>query len=131
MTIACNWLYRTRRPVFVWALIALITEVAVERRLYRKAVLPGTTTGQLLALLPLLPALVFIFALVRLVQQLDELQKRICLESVFIAFISTLTLAFVFSGLEQAGVYQARWDAGSTMMALWACAYLYSSWKYR
>jgi hypothetical protein len=131
MSLGGNWLYRIRRPVFVWALIALITQLAVERGLDRQAVLPGTTKGQLLALLPLLPALLFLFALVRLVQQMDELQKRICLESVFIAFIGTLILAFVFGGLEQAGVYRSRWDAGETMMALFACAYIYSSWKYR
>jgi hypothetical protein len=54
------------------------------------------------------------------------------LESVFMAFVSTLILAFVFSGLEQAGMYQPPWDAvGTTMMTLWACAYVYSSWKYR
>jgi len=51
---------------------------------------------------------------------------------VFIAFIGSLIVAFVFAGLEQAGVPRPRWDTvGALLMALWACAYVYSSWKYR
>ncbi len=123
MTSSGHWIRRVRRPVFVWALIALATELAVEKGLGR---------GGLVALIPLLPALMFMRALVRLIQQMDELQRKICLDSVFIAFIATLTLAFVFGGLEQAGVFQPPWsELGTMMMALWACAYVYSAWKYR
>jgi hypothetical protein len=85
-----------------------------------------------LALAPLLPSLLFVLALVRMVQHMDELQKLICLESVFIAFICSLTLTFVFAALEQAGAYRPPWDSvGEAMLALWAGAYMYSSWKYR
>jgi hypothetical protein len=63
---------------------------------------------------------------------MDELQKRICLESVFIAFMLTLVLAFVFGGLERAGIYRPAWDSlGTPMMFFWACAYAFSSWRYR
>lgn len=85
-----------------------------------------------LALVPLLPSLLFMFALVRMVMHMDELQKLICLESVFIAFVCSLIITFVFAGLEQAGAYRPPWDeVGTAMMALWAVAYVYSSWKYR
>lgn len=85
-----------------------------------------------LALAPLIPLLLFMFALVRIAMHMDELQRRITVESVFIAFVSSLTLIFVFSGLEQAGAYHPPWsEVGTMMMALWAVAYIYSSWKYR
>ena len=85
-----------------------------------------------LVLAPLVPLLVFMGVLVRMIQHMDELQQRICLESVFIAFIGSLTAAFVFGGLEQAGVWRPPWSAiGTIMMTTWAAGYLYSSWKYR
>ena len=71
-------------------------------------------------------------ALFRAVQRMDELQRRICLESVFIAFLLTLVLAFVVAGLDRAGIYHAKFDAlGAPMMGLWACAYIASVWRYR
>lgn len=74
----------------------------------------------------------FVVALFRAVQKMDELQKRICLESVFIAFMFTLVLTFVVAGLDQAGIYHAKPDAlGTPMMFLWACAYIVSAWRYR
>jgi hypothetical protein len=119
---------RFTRPVFLWALCAQLTEFAVEWL--------GRTKPQLahswIMLLPVLPALFFVLALVRAVQKMDELQKRICLESVFIAFMLTVVLAFVVSGLAQAGIYHAKVDAlGTPMMGLWAAAYIFSTWRYR
>src|ERR1035438_231486 len=89
---------RFTRPVFLWAVAALATELAVES-------LPGGGLGhraaRLLILLPLVPALLFLLALVQAIQKMDELQKRICLESVFIAFTLTLALTFVFRSEER------------------------------
>ncbi len=87
---------------------------------------------RLLFLLPLIPALLFCLTLMKAIQKMDELQKRICLESVFIAFTLTLAVTFVFSALEGAGIYHAPWnDTGTLMMFLWACAYVFSAWRYR
>jgi hypothetical protein len=53
-------------------------------------------------------------------------------QSVFIAFIGALALTFVFAAVEQAGAYRPPWDSvGTLMLALWAVAYVYSSWRYR
>jgi len=85
-----------------------------------------------LALLPLLPSLLFVLALVRMIMHMDELQRLICLQSVFIAFVGTLALTFVFAALQQAGAYQPQWDSiGEVMLVLWAVGYVYSAWKYR
>jgi hypothetical protein len=114
--------------VFLWALCAQLTEFAVE--------LLGKTKPQLaqswIGLIPVIPALFFVLELVRAVQKMDELQKRICLESVFIAFMLTLVLAFVVAGLDRAGIYHSKSDAlGTPMMGLWAAAYIFPVWRYR
>jgi len=128
---ANGWPTRVRRPAAAWALAALVTELIVEQVLRRESSLPpGVRMG--LALLPLLPSLLFVLALVRMIMQMDELQKLISLESVFIAFIGTLALAFVFGALQQANAYRPPWDSiGEVMLVLWAVGYVYSSWKYR
>jgi hypothetical protein len=85
-----------------------------------------------LALLPVLPAVFFVVALSRAVQRMDELQKRICLESAFVAFMLTLVLGFVIGGLDRAGLYHAASDAlGTPLLFFWACAYIVSVRRYR
>jgi hypothetical protein len=112
--------------VFLWAICALITEFAVGS--FAKT----TPYRQWLTLLPVIAATFFVVALIRSVIKMDELQKRICLESVFIAFMLTLVLAFVVGGLEQAGIYHAKGDVlGTPMLFLWACAYVFSVWRYK
>lgn len=115
---------RTRftRPVFLWAVAALASELAIE----------SLPIHGLPLLLPLIPALLFLLALVQAVRKMDELQKRICLDSAFIAFILTLAVTFVFSSLQRAGIYHAPGnDIGTLMMFFWACAYGFSAWRYR
>jgi hypothetical protein len=122
-------LSRFTRPVFLWALAALVAEFAVEQFYHRGSSPQGL---HLLALLPLIPAILFMVAMVRAILRMDELQKRICLESVFIAFMFTLALTFVFAALESAGFYHPAWDSlGTPMMFLWAAAYIFSSWRYK
>lgn len=122
-TPARTWRSRFTRPVFLWAMCALLTEFVAQSL---------AKTPDWLMLLPVVPAILFVFASARAVQKMDELQKRICFESVFIAFMLTLVLAFVVGGLEQAGTYHARSDVlGTPMMLLWACAYVFSVWRYR
>jgi hypothetical protein len=118
---------RFTRPVFLWGATAFLIEVAVQW-CYRR----GWRVPLSVGLLPLLPMAFFIVALARTVQKMDEMQKRICLESALIAFLLTLALTFVFAGLDRAGVYRATWeDVGTPMLFLWGCAYLFSSWRYR
>ena len=96
-TLLPTWRSRFTRPVFLWAVCALLIDFAIQS-LGKTKLLPSW-----LALLPVIPAIFFVVALFRAVQRMDELQKRICLESVFIAFMFTLVLAFVAAGLNQAG----------------------------
>jgi hypothetical protein len=114
---------RLRRPVFLYALLAMLIQIAIEL-LHG---LPGWT-----ALLPLIPMLMFVFALVRMMTQSDELQQRICMQSLSIAFPSAFVLTLVFAGLERAGLSRPPWnEMGTYMMGLWATAYLFASRRYR
>jgi hypothetical protein len=115
---------RFTRSAFLWALAALLTEGAVSGDLWRPA-------PPLLTMLPLVPLLGFVFSMVRAIWKMDELQKRICLESVFIAFMLTLIAAFTLSALARAGIYRTGMNLGTPMMLFFACAYVFSVWRYR
>jgi hypothetical protein len=120
---------RFTRPIFLWAVAALVTQLAVEW--FPKHVL-HQPVPRLLTLLPLIPSMFFWLALVHMIQKVDELQKRIWFESVFIAFMATLALTFVLAGLDRAGIHHAPGDdIGSSMMLFWGCAYVFCAWKYR
>jgi len=132
MTVACSTMSaRMRRPAAVWGIATLVVEAAVTVIIALHPALPnGMRQGLILA--PRLMLVGFLAALVRTVTQMDELQKRISLESAFIAFVGSLALIFIFTGLGEARLWQPRWDLiAATMMAIWAIAYAYSSSKYR
>jgi hypothetical protein len=117
---------RFTRPVFLWAVAAALTEVVVTWLVVHKRV------PQWAGLLPLLPYMLFFAAMVRSVLRMDEMQKRICLESASIAFLLTLVITSFFGGIEQAGIGHAPWDeVGGFMLLLWAGAYAVSAWRYR
>ena len=132
--IACmspNSIRRSRftSPVFLWAMAALLSWLGVQW-LGDHALL--TPRMWWLPLLPLLLMFLFAAAAARMILKMDELQKRICVESLSIAFVLTLVLTGIFVGLELAGLHRPKWDdLGSYMMLLWACAYVFSAWRYR
>lgn len=84
-------------------------------------------------LLPLVPESFFIGALVRAILKMDELERRVTLESIAIAFILTLALTFALAGLENAGLNypSVQAEVGTLMLGFWAGAYIYSTRRYR
>ena len=132
MTVPCSsWTTRLRRPAAIWGIATLVTEVVATWIASAHPALPGIVR-QALVLAPRLMLLGFLFALVRMIRRMDELQQRVALESTGIAFVGSLVLVFVFTGLGEAGVWRPRWDlVAAAMMAIWAIGYAFSSWKYR
>jgi hypothetical protein len=117
---------RFTRPVFLWAVAAALTELLVTWLVVHGQV------PRWLGLLPLLPYMCFFATMVRSVLKMDEMQKRICLESASIAFLLTLIITAVFGGIEQAGIGRPPWDEiGGFMLLLWAGVYAVSAWRYR
>lgn len=117
------------RPVFLWAMAALLTWLSVlwlgdRALLTARELIIGFVTSLLLMLL-------FAASAARMILKMDELQKRICVESLSIAFLLTLVLTGIFVVLEHTGL-RPKWDDLSFyMMLLWACAYAFSAWRYR
>src|SRR4051812_49126978 len=111
---------RFTRPVFLWAMAALLTWLVVQwlggrALLTARALAFGIGASLLLMLL-------FAASAARMILKMDELQKRICVESFSIAFVLTLVLTGIFVGLEHTGLHRPRWDdLGSYMMLLWTC----------
>ena len=62
-------------------------------------------TQGLLRLLPLLPALLYVRAWIRVVRGLDELQRRIQLEAFLFAALGTVIIGVVIATLNASGVY--------------------------
>ena len=72
------------------------------------------------ALLPAAPGAVWVVALVRYHRGLDELEQRIQLEALALAFAGTAFLAFVYGFLQMAGLPHLNWGlVGGVMGALW------------
>jgi hypothetical protein len=131
MRMLCGWSARMRRPAAAWGIATLVCEAAVTWMIAAEPALPKLLR-QALVLAPRLTLLGFLGALVRMVTHMDELQKRISLESAFIAFVASLALVFVFTGLGEAGLWQPRWTLLTpAMMGVWVVGYAYSSWRYR
>src|SRR5271163_3188612 len=126
MTTTRTFSSRFTRPVFLWAVAAALTELLVTWLVVHRQV------PRWLGLLPVLPYLIFFGTMVRSVLKMDEMQKRICLESASIAFLLTLIITSLFGGIEQAGLGHAPWDeVGGFMLLVWAFAYGFAAWRYR
>jgi len=120
---------RFARPVFLWAVTGAATQIIVDWIFKHPE---RFHVSRWLALVPILPMMCFVVAMVRAVRKMDELQRRICFESVAVSFLLTVVLTLVFAGLDSTGIYRASYDDVATpMMAFWACAYIFSSWRYR
>ncbi len=117
-------------PVLIWAIVGLI--VAFSSQLILKYSQADPPTRLFFGLLPIIPGGFFIWAVVRGIRGLDEMQQRIQVESAAITFAVTVFLTFLFGGLQRAGLYTAHWDdIGNTMMLVWVVSYVFSAWRYQ
>ena len=83
------------------------------------------------ALLPMLPAVFVIIAVVRELKRIDELQQRIQLEALAIAFMGTAFLTFSYGFLENVGFPHISWFAVWPIMAvLWLMGLAISRRRY-
>jgi len=124
-----SWKARLRRPVFLWATGAWLAEFAIQSCIKYGWVSP---LPRLILILPLIPAIFFVFALGQCVFKLDELQKRISIESGFASFLLTVLTTFLFAGLDRLGIYHATfYDVGSLLLLFWGGAYIVVSRTYR
>jgi hypothetical protein len=129
MNTTSSFASRFRKPIFLWGMASLLTELTVQWFFDRGMRSPQ---WRLVTLLPLLPMTLFVLSVARAIRRMDEMQKRICFESVAIAFVLTLILNFLLRSLERAGVHAGSGDdMGTYMMILWGGAYLFTTWRYQ
>lgn len=126
----CSWGARLRRPLFLWAYAALAAQLAMNWLLhFRELGSPAFFVVSFLS--PLMWICVFV-AFVRAVVKSDEFQRRMHLQAVAMAFVPTVILLLLLSGLESAGIYRATLgDFAILSMLFLLIAYLYTVWKYR
>ena len=134
MTTYCSWNSRLTniftRPFVLWGLAALATQNTVQW-LFKHEKL-GSPAKPILSFLPALLAIFFVVALVQDIRKLDEMQRHIHLQAASIAFLLTVTLTFVLDGLESAGIYRAtRSSLGTCVVLFWLAAHIFLALRYR
>jgi hypothetical protein len=84
------------------------------------------------ALAPLLPGLLVVRAVVRQLDRLDELQRRVQLEALAFGFAATAVLTLGYGFLERAGLPRLSWILVWPLMAgLWLLGQLLATRRYR
>jgi hypothetical protein len=86
----------------------------------------------LVALAPSIPAVLLGLSIASAIAQLDELQRRIQLEAIGIAFGGSVIISFGYALLVQVGAPEVSWMfVPLLMLLLWAIGKLWTMWKYR
>ena len=121
--------FSPRFMAFTLGLAVLVMGAALVARAYPRgsavrialAALQGMATGA-----------VIVTSMLRL-RSLDELQQRVQLQALAIAFAGTGVLATAYGFLVNAGLPDIDWGAmvWPTMVALWALGLLYANRRYR
>ena len=83
-------------------------------------------------LLAILPGVLYILTMIRDIRRLDELQQRIYLEAISVAFAGTFLFAILYPTLRQAGVVPAMspTELSAVMVALATVSYLVAKRRY-
>jgi hypothetical protein len=91
------------RPLLVPAVLYIGLGLIVNHWLVSN---PNSGWRNLVALLPMIPGLFLVFGIVRAIQRLDELSRKIILDSVAVSFMATLILVISLGYLGLAGLVQ-------------------------
>jgi len=120
-------------PPLLWGLAAGLSAAgATAVFVLTKLPLPARAA---LVIVPVAFCLGYVACVVRLFRQVDELQRRIQLESLGFAFPATAVLVMAVDLLEQAGVIPAvRWGWSglvTAMCLLWLTGWVFACRRYR
>jgi hypothetical protein len=88
----------------------------------------------MLAIVPLVPAAALAWAIVRAVQQLDEMHRKIHLDAMTGAFVATAFVAIGYGQLQHArvGLPELNWAfLWPAMVVLWAVSYVVAARRYQ
>lgn len=93
---------------FIPAIVAYVLALVLVTSLDNHGLVPWAWARALLSLLPVVPIVWLVWALWRLVQDVDELERRIQMESIYLTCGITGILSFAGGMLEMAGVFQLK-----------------------
>jgi hypothetical protein len=86
----------------------------------------------LVAVAPTIPTIVAVFAFVRFLGRMDELQRRLHLEALGFAFGASAILTFAYGLMENAGLPRLSYIwVLPAMVLLWGLGAAVASWRYR
>ena len=128
-----NWMCKPSARYVVTMLICLTlyTVALVVSLTWLKAGVEGPWKYAI-AVLPVLPALGVPFAVVRFCQAMDELQRRIQLESLAFGFAAAAVATFTYGFLQNAGLPEVNWVWVWPVMAVsWIVGVLLARRRYR
>jgi hypothetical protein len=84
------------------------------------------------SLLAIIPAILFVVVIATAIAHLDEMQRRIQVEAIAIAFGGTASIVAVYTILGMAGVPYPNWGLLIVFMTLmWGAGKLWTMWRYR
>lgn len=83
------------------------------------------------SLLAIIPSILFVLVVAYGIAHLDEMQRRIQVEGIAIAFAGTVIVASIFTFLGMAGVQSPGWSVLILVMVLmWVVGKLWTMWRY-
>jgi hypothetical protein len=84
------------------------------------------------SLLAIIPSILFVMMVASGIAHLDEMQRRIQVEGIAIAFAGTVIVASIFTFLGMAGVPLPSWSVLIlVMMFMWVIGKLWTMWRYK
>jgi multisubunit Na+/H+ antiporter MnhB subunit len=129
-----NYFRRVHLPYIVELAAAMVAYGAVLliSLLALNAMPHNSAWRPVVALLPMLPALGVVVAVVRVYRRIDELERRQLLESIGIAFAGTAVVTFAYGFLELVGFPRLSWFFVWVIMGgFWLGARLVNRLRYR
>ena len=117
------------RRMLLWGTIFWATSVAV---FHFMRIDQNNTLRILLSLAPIVPGTFFVVSIGTAIARLDEMQRKIQVESLAISFAGTALVALSYGLLGFAGVKQANWLFVPLVMVLfWLVGKLWTMGRYR
>jgi hypothetical protein len=115
---------------FLPAMLVYAVMVIVSVWLLKRQVYPPLRF--VFAMLPVIPALFAMWAAIRYVRGLDELQRRIQFEGLAFSFLATCIIALTWALLQNAGLPHADivWVA-PMLIFLWGVGACVAKWRYQ
>jgi hypothetical protein len=118
--------------LFGWAMLAGVSMIAVS--LVNRFADPGPALRVVLSIAPVLPLAALAWVIMRAIQHLDELQRRIHLDAMSAAFVSGIFVAVIYGQLQHAriGLPDLNWAYFyPVQLVSWTIGYVIASRRYQ